>query len=396
MKQTASADGSMSTGRLVLLFGIAGFASALSMRPLDPVVPQVATEFGRSIAETAALSAYFSIFYALGQPILGPLGDAYGKARLITLSIFGLAVALVATALATNFPLMIAARAFAGFCAGGIIPLCMASLGDRVPIEQRQLALARFMTAVLGGQILSSTFAGIIAHFIGWRPVFFMVAGLVTAVAVIIFLTLNPRKKAERTRLSIASALAGYGTVLANPKALPLFGLAVFEGSAALGVFPFVAGIFEERSGAGPSEAGIALSTFAVGGLCYAIFAGRIISGLGQKRMAMIGGLIMACGYLVFSLPFLPWWSGLGIFLALGFGFYFIHSTFQTQATELSTSHRGSALALFAFSLFLGNAIGPLLMGFLSSFLGHDWALVVFAAYILGIGLATPRFLGLR
>ena len=43
-----------------------------------------------------------------------------------------------------------------------------------------------------------------------------------------------------------------------------------------------------------------------------------------------------------------------------GFGFYSIHNSLQTQATELAPQNRGAAVALHAFFFFLGQSIGPL------------------------------------
>jgi predicted MFS family arabinose efflux permease len=44
-------------------------------------------------------------------------------------------------------------------------------------------------------------------------------------------------------------------------------------------------------------------------------------------------------------------------------GYYMIHSTLQTKATELAPGARGTAVSLFAFSLFLGQGIGAALLG---------------------------------
>ena len=83
------------TQRLLVILGVCAFASAASMRVLDPVMPLIASEFGKTIQEAALLTTWFTISYAIGQPILGPMGDSFGKARLISISLLAVAVFLV-------------------------------------------------------------------------------------------------------------------------------------------------------------------------------------------------------------------------------------------------------------------------------------------------------------
>jgi O-antigen ligase len=63
--------------------GVGGFAAALGTRLLDPMMPQVSAEFLTDPRTTALLATAFALPYALIQPILGPVGDALGKRRVI-------------------------------------------------------------------------------------------------------------------------------------------------------------------------------------------------------------------------------------------------------------------------------------------------------------------------
>ena len=58
------------------------FTSALSVRAIDPVVPQIAADFAISPTTAALLAAAFAA-YGLAQPVLGPMADAFGKARMM-------------------------------------------------------------------------------------------------------------------------------------------------------------------------------------------------------------------------------------------------------------------------------------------------------------------------
>ena len=97
--------------------------------------------------------------------------------------------------------------------------------------------------------------------------------------------------------------------------------------------------------------------------------------------MLLIGGALMTLSYLLVALQ--PFWVffPLGM-LAGGAGFVIAHSTLQTRATELVPELRGTAVALFAFSLFLGGGLGTSLAGLTIDRFGYLAALVGTAALL--------------
>jgi len=60
------------------IIALAAFAASLSARALDPVLPQVADEFGISIAAAASIAAAYAFTYAIVQPVLGAAADLFG------------------------------------------------------------------------------------------------------------------------------------------------------------------------------------------------------------------------------------------------------------------------------------------------------------------------------
>ena len=381
--------------RLTLVLGMAGFASTFTMRLLDPLVPTLAGEFGRTIPQVAMMATAFSICYAVGQPFLGPIADAVGKARTILVSVAALVVMLVACALAGNFETLFVLRMLMGVFAGGIIPIAMAAIGDRAPMSERQVALGRFLTIMIVGQTAGAAASGVIADHFGWRAVMMTAAGLAGIAATMVLVVLKPRPDASREALSIANAIGRYRSLFRNPHTLALYGLVILEGALIFGIMPYVAAILGDRSGVGATEAGFAVGGAGLGGLVYGFTVRRLVAHLGPARMVLAGGLIMATAIAVFALPFLPWWTAIGCFIVQGFGFFLMHGTFQAQATELAPTARGSAVALFACSLFCGHALGPIIVGALKVSFGASIALLAMAAGIALLGIIAPRLLKL-
>lgn len=382
--------------RVIFVLGVCGFASTFTMRILDPLVPTLANEFGRTIPEVALVATAFSFSYALGQPIIGAVADAAGKIRTIKIALVALAILSVMAGLAWSFGSLVTLRALTGVASGGVIPIAMAAIGDRAPMEERQVALGRFLVLMLVGQMAGATCSGFIAHHVGWRGVMDVAGAIAGMAALITALFLKPRAAAIRPPLSFQSAIANYRGVFVNPRTKVLYALVILEGSLIFGMPPYVAAILNERSGVGPFEAGLVIGGSGLGGLIYGLAVRHLVRLLGPARMTRVGGLVMGLAYLVFSIPGLPWWTAIGLFTLQGFGFFLLHGTYQAQATELAPAARGSAMALFASCLFMGHALGPVMLGVLITFLGTTGAILTFAAGIVTLGLVTSTVLGLK
>ena len=382
-----------SLGTLVLVLGACGFASTFTMRLIDPLVPTLADHFSRSIAQIAVMATAFSFSYAFGQPVLGPIADAVGKIRTIGTCLALLTLLSIACSFAPNYEVLLALRAASGIVAGGIIPIAMAAIGDRATMAQRQITLGRFTVIMIFGQMAGAACSGVIAEYAGWRGVFLMAGGIAALAFLMLTLTMRPRANAVRRRPTLGGAIASYAAVFSNPRSKLLYALVITEGSLIFGMPPFVAAILQERAGVGPSLAGLVIAGTGIGGLIYGLSTRILVDRIGPARMPVVGGVLMAIGYGLFALPYLPWWSAVPFFVINGFGFFLMHGTFQAQATELAPGARGSAVSLFACSLFAGHALGPVLMGTALHLFGTTGAVTLFAVGIGLLGFAAPRIL---
>src|SRR5262245_31298170 len=140
----------------------------MSGRILDPVVTDIAGDLGSPVAAVALLATAYAIPFAVAQPVLGPLGDLFSKSLIVKASVSLLTVFSAAAALAPNLEWLFVARILGGAAGAGVVPIGFALIGDRVPLEKRQLAINGFVAATLTGQLLGASVAGILAHTFGW------------------------------------------------------------------------------------------------------------------------------------------------------------------------------------------------------------------------------------
>jgi len=378
---------------LLLALSICCFSAAAIIRCVDPLVPDIARGFATSPNHIALLASAFAVPYALGQPLLGPLGDAVGKSRIIKGCLAILTVAMMLSALAPTPDTLFAARIMAGLAAGGTVPVSLAMVGDRFSIAERQVALSRLLAAMLTGQLAGGAGAGLIGDAYGWRAVMWIGAALILSATILAHMTLAPRPAAERKSFNLASIRSGYAKVFENPRAKICYGAVFIGGVCLFGVLPHVATLLEQRHVGSVREAGFVNAGIAVGGVIYAVTVRAILRALGgQLNMIRAGGFITGMGFVAASFP-LSWPQMAASGLILGIGFYMIHNSLQTQATELAPTARGQAVSLHAFFFFLGQAAGPPLFGLGFAALGPAATFLMAAAVMSALGLILAKLL---
>ncbi len=377
--------------RTLNLLALVVFAGALFMRSTDPVVPQIASGLNVEPATAALLSTAFTLPYALVQPLLGALADMFSKTRLTLLCLFVLTAASVVCGLAPSFEILLSARMVAGLAAGGVVPIAFALVGDKIPVAERQVAMGRLLFAIMTGNLLGATCAGVVGDLIGWRGVFFATA-LFGAIALAAAIPGFRGETVAPSRFDLSTILPNYRTIFRNPLAKICFGAVFLEAVFMYGIFPYIATMLHEAGETRASIAGIVIAAFGIGGALYSLLVSKLLARLGETRMMRLGGAVMGFCLLVIAAR-LFWPLELVNFALLGFGFYMLHAVIQIYASELAPAARGSAMALHSFFFFLGQAAGPIVYGAGLSTVGLGPVLIFGAAVLVGVGLICARWL---
>ena len=378
--------------RTLLVLSAAAFASMASMRACDSMVPRLATEFATTTGAAAQTIAAFAAAYGLLQIVYGPLGDRVGRPRVMTLAALACALANLAIALAPSLGAMLAWRAVAGATAGGLIPLSLALMGDLVPYAQRQERLSQLALATILGMIAGQWLGGLMAETLGWRVMF---GGLALAFALVSALL-------WRLGRSLGAQAAGarpppgqrwwspFRQVLGSPWARVVLLSVGIEGAFAFAAISFVPSFLHREFGLPLAQAGATMAMYGLGGVIYAVAARPLILHLGERGLSLVGGGMMGVGMALLAGAAGSLWA-LPACLLCGLGFYMLHSTLQTHATQMLPQVRGTAVSMFVVCLFWGQSAG---VGLGAQVIDHASARWVFgvAAVVLpmvGIGFAS-------
>jgi predicted MFS family arabinose efflux permease len=195
---------------------------------------------------------------------------------------------------------------------------------------------------------------------------------------------LQPVVRARRDRPHSRGLLGPYRSIFAQAgvRAVALYALVFTEGLAVFGAFSYQGALLHERDGMEYAMIGILLMLNGLAGMIAARYVGRLVLRLGEVGMLRLGGGLMALSNLAaIAQPALIFFS-LAMLLG-GAGFIVAHSTLQTRATELVPSMRGTAVSLFAFSLFLGGGLGAAIIGMVVLHLGYTAMLLGVAGVLV-------------
>jgi MFS transporter, YNFM family, putative membrane transport protein len=346
--------------RSIILLAVAGFAAQAQVRVTDSLLPQIAGDFHTSVGAAAIVVTSYAIAHGSVQLVIGPIGDKLGKYRTVALMCAIGTVLVALCGFAASLPQLALARFATGAAAGWVIPISMAYVGDVIPYERRQPILGRYLTGQILGQLSGQALGGVLGDLVGWRNVFFVLSAVFAlATAGLVFeLLANPQtREPGRPNETTRGFIADYAAVLSTPFARIVIAAAFIENVFVWGAFAYIGAHLRLRFDVSFTLIGLSVGCFGIGGLIYAGLVKLFVFRLGQVRLATAGGFVLAAGYLV--LAFAPaWWlAPLGT-IAIGLGFYMLHNTLQTNATQMTPQARGTAVAVFSSAIFIGQTSG--------------------------------------
>ena len=379
----------------VLALAFAAFASGISLRLTDTLLPLFARDFGVSLGQAAGVITSFAIAYGLSQLFFGPVGDRFGKFRVIAWACVACALTASLCGLAQSFTQLVTARLLAGATAAAIIPLSMAWIGDVVPYESRQPVLARFLIGQILGLSAGVFVGGFAADHLNWRVPFFGIGFGFVLISLGLF-AVNRRLPAHALVQrrghghALRRVVGEFAQVFARPWARVVLATVFLEGGFLYGAFAFIATHLNQTFGVAMATAGSMVMLFGFGGLLFALASAMLVRRLGEVGLTCFGGMLLAGSLLAIGVAPRWWWAMPACFVA-GLGFYMLHNTLQINATQMAPERRGAAVSAFASSFFLGQAVGVAAAGALIARLGSGSVIAAGAFGVLVVALGFSR-----
>lgn len=278
-------------GVLALLTAVA----PLSIDMYLPAFPAMAAEFGTSASAVQFTLTAFMVGLASGQLIIGPLSDRFGRRRLMLAGTFVCILAGLACAVAPNIAALTAFRFVQGFSGAAGVVLSRAVVADRAHGAVAARAFSLMMIINGAAPVLAPLIGGSLMGVIGWRGVFWILAGLAVAMFIGVVAVLpETHPKDRRHTGGVTAMLSDARSVLTNRGYLGYtlafaFGFTVMF--AYIAASPFV---LQNVLGLSPLHYSFAFAANAAGIVIMNAVNARIVGRFGQRRLLHLGvGLLV-------------------------------------------------------------------------------------------------------
>lgn len=385
LETRASATGrqrSVSTG-MVVLIALACGVSVASLYYPQPLVNSFVKEFHTSSGTAGLATTGSQVGYAIGLAFLVPLGDLFRRRRLVPAVMALCIVALAASALAPNVGTLITLAVAVGLTTTVVqmlVPFAASLASDR----DRGRVVGTVMSGLLLGILLSRTLSGLVAGASNWRVVYWVGAGLVGLLAIVLARALPP--EAERPKLS-------YGHLLVSTVGLvrsePVLRRRMLMGALAFGCFSVLWTTVAFLLGGSPYHYGDGViglfGLFGAAGTLCASFAGRMVDrGHARILTGVFAVLLVASfGLLLLGRHTLAWLI-VGI-IVLDMGVQGLHITNQSLVYRLAPGSHSRVNAAYMTVYFIGGSIGSAL----SDVCYQAWGWTAVCLLGAGIGAAA-------
>lgn len=345
--------------RLTAALFAGGVATFAELYAVQAVLPGLAAEW--SLTESQATLAVSVATGALAVSVLpwAAVGDRIGRARAMRISALVAALSGLLVAIAPTFEILLALRAVSGAALGALPALAVAHLVSAAPPARVAAAGGLYIAGTTIGGLSGRVLTGAVGGVFGWRWGLVTTAAFVV-VAAVVFVVLLESPATARTADQLGGRPAG-GEAAKVRLALSDRVAWVFYAQAFLlmGAFVTVYNLLSFRLLADPyrlpaSVVSLLFLTYLVGTIGSS-GVGRLVAGLGRRRVLAGAGLTMAIGAAI-TVP-APLWCVLTGLVLLTFTFFVAHAIAATWAGERVPAARSQASAIYSLAYYAGSSV---------------------------------------
>lgn len=340
---------------LLLAPFILGFALALDI--YVPSIPEMRVYFSASPSTIQLTISLFILTTGLGQLIVGPLADSYGRRKIIISATIIYFVGSVLSALSPTIGILILARTAQGLGACGMMVTCFAIVRDLYSGDECARIYSFLNSTIALSPLLAPSIGGYLALYFGWRATFAFLALIAFLMALLaLFKVKESFPYANRVKLS-KDFLVNYKHILKS-KAFCMYTLCACAGFAGFLTFFSVSPyIIIDLLGIPKQHFGIYFSAIGLVFFIGSIACGSLVKSIGTYKTTLLGTVLMTLAGVVMLLWYII--CGLSIFgfmgpmMMMGIGGAFLLGAGAGGAIEPFPDMAGAASALFGSCQFV-------------------------------------------
>jgi predicted MFS family arabinose efflux permease len=348
---------------------MAGVCAFLNLYAPQPVLPLLARFFGVGAGKISLIVSAATLGVALGAPFVGIVADRIGRRRVIVISLFGLGISTMLTAVAPTLSLVIAFRFMTGIFTPGIIASILAYIAEEWPSSGAAKTTARYVSATVLGGFIGRFLTGCLGEHGLWR-LSFLILGFVTVIGSIVVQRWMPASRNFVRVSSWRKSLSDFAGHLRNPILLSAYAVGFSVLFSLVATFTYIT---FHLAGApyflSPAGQGMLFFVYLIG-LVITPMSGPWIQRIGHNRVVPLAiGCSISGVLLTLSGPFILVIAGLALCCS---GVFVCQAASSGYVGLCAKRSRSAATGLYVTFYYLGGCVGSTIPGIIWKDVG--WA----------------------
>jgi len=365
--------------RNLIVLWFANFTVMAGMSLVMPFLPLYIQDLGVTDPEDLAtwsglvFSATF-LTAAIFSPIWGAVSDRTGRKLMLLRSSIGMAIVMALMGTVSSVVQLLLLRLAMGIISG-FIPAAVALVATNTPKEKVGYALGTLQTGGVSGQIVGPLLGGVLAHFLGFRNVFWVTSALLVVASLIVFFLVKEEfKRPERAATQERVGFQQRVMQLQHLRGVwPVFVVGMLTTFALLMVDPLMS-VYITTLVPGSENiallAGLVTASTGVANILFSPRIGKLGDQIGYKRVITFA--LCGAGFMYLPQAFVtePWQLMICRF-GLGICMGGLLPQINSLLRALSPAEiQGRIYGYNTSAMFVGNLLGPNVGGFLSGTFG--------------------------
>ncbi|MGE0576051.1 Bcr/CflA family multidrug efflux MFS transporter [Reyranella sp.] len=281
-----------------VLLGVLALLSSFTPLSIDmylPALPVIAVDLRGTAGDIQLTLSAFMVAFGAGQVFYGPAGDRFGRRPVILTGLAIYIVTSVGCAFAAEAGHLILLRFLQGLAACGGVVLARTMVRDLAERDQAARAMSLMMACTSIAPMLAPLIGGQVLWFLGWRAIFWVLAGVGIVGLVAAWLLLPETLRAEyRQPLALSSVLRRFGELFRHRAFMGYAFTGTFQFSALLSFLSGSPFVFIERYGVSPQQFGLIFGGMVVFMTLGSLLNARFVPKLGAGRILRYAVIVPA------------------------------------------------------------------------------------------------------
>jgi len=323
------------------------------------ILPTLQEQFHISMTQTNLLLSGMLFVLMIATPFYAPLTRRFEKKKIMLVALFFLFIAVMLSALATNYYWLLLSRVIQGIFIPGITAIMLSYVQEIYPKEYRGLGMGIYMASTAFGAVMGRLLVGWITYFYSWREAFALFAILLLVALFTMALGLPSSKSHSKLEASSPKKMRLKPSFLMNPKIFSILLIPMVVFFSFMAVTTFVTYHL--------AQAPFLLNESQLGNLFLILLLAVVVSPLAGKYSDKFGRvkiLFLALFSLVIGIILTLSSSLILIIVGMGLvtiGMFSVQSVTPTYLGDLFPEKRATIAVMYQTFFYLGGALGTLL-----------------------------------